>query len=138
VGGGQSAIALKFRAPGCYGAVELTYAPGTAIRSQGYPCDTSIELAGTDGIIWANHFYGKMAETPWIEIRRGKKYFAHGIGSGMSVEWPDAVRASAAHFASRAANGTAPKPGIARHAHALKVILAAIESSESGNEIHIV
>jgi len=137
-GGGQSMIALKFKSAGCYGVVELTYAPGTAIRTEGYPCDASIELAGTDGIIWANHFYGKMTETPWLEVRRGKKYFSLGIASGMAVEWPDAVRASAAHFATNAAYGTAPKPGIERSRSALKVILAAIEASESGSEIHLI
>jgi hypothetical protein len=78
-----------------------------------------------------------MSETPWLEVRRGKKYFSLGIGSGMELEWPDAVRASAVHFASRAAHGMSPKPGVARHHHALKVILAAIEASESGAGIKI-
>jgi predicted dehydrogenase len=135
--GGQGLIGLKFKAPGCYGALELTYSPEMSIRTEGYPCDVSFEIAGTDGIIWVNHFYGKMTETPWIEIRRGKKYFSLGIGSGMKLEWPDAVRASAAHFAKRIAHGATPKPDIALHRLALKILLSARDAAETGTEIKV-
>jgi len=135
--GGQSLIGLKFKQPGLYGVIELSYAPKTSIRSDGYPCDASIELAGTDGIIWANHFYGKMTETPWLEVRRGKKYYALGIGSGMALEWTDALRASAAHFACQAARRGQPRPNVTRHFRALEILTAAIDAAESKNEIHI-
>ena len=130
-------IGLKFKSPGCFGSVELSYAPKTAIRSAGWPCDASIEIAGTDGIIWANHFYGKMSETPWVEVRRGKKYFSFGIGSGMDLDWEDAVKARASHFAIRAAHGTVSKPDIRLNLHGVRVMAAAIESSETGAEIHL-
>ncbi len=135
--GGQSLIALKFKQPGLYGVMEFSYAPNTAVRSEGYPCDTSMELAGTDGIIWANHFHGKMTETPWLEVRRGKKHYVLGIGSGMALEWTDALRASAAHFAEQAARGGHPRPNVARHFHGLEILTAALEAAESKSEIHL-
>lgn len=135
--GGQAMIGFKCKAAGRYGVLEFTYAPQTAIRTEGHPCDASIEIAGTDGIIWMNHFYGKMTETPWIEVRRGKKYFSYGIGSGLELDWADAVRASAAHFAHRAARDAAPRPEIAKHYRALKILLAAREASETSSEIKV-
>ncbi len=135
--GGQSVIAMKLRAPGCYAVIELSYSPKTSIRTKGWPCDASIELAGTDGIIWANHFYGKLTETPWIEIRRGKKYFSLGIGSGLDVEWEDAVRDCAVAFAESAAYGSPLKQDIKKHLHAVRVVSAAIESSSSNESVRI-
>ncbi|HOY62481.1 MAG: Oxidoreductase family, NAD-binding Rossmann fold [bacterium ADurb.Bin236] len=135
--GGQGMVCCKFKDPGRYGVFELTYSPEADIRADAYPCDFSIETAGTDGIIWMNHFYGKMTETPWIEVRRGKKYYSMGIGSGMEVSWASALKESAAHFASRVARGGAPGPDIRAHARALKVLHASAESASAKKEIFI-
>lgn len=99
-GGGQAVIGLKYAQLGCYGVIELTYAPETAIRTDGIPCQDNIEISGTDGIIWARHFHGKMTEEPWLEVRRGTKHYTFGIASGMKLEWGDCLQASAQHFLS--------------------------------------
>jgi predicted dehydrogenase len=135
--GGQGMVCCKFKDPGRYGVFELTYSPGADIRADAYPCDFSIETAGTDGIIWMNHFYGKMTETPWLEVRRGKKYYSMGIGSGMEVSWASALKASATHFATRAAADAPPRADIRIHSRALKVLLAAAESASTKKEIRV-
>jgi len=133
--GGRSMIGLKFRRDGLYGFFDITFSPQTTIRTEGYPCDAAIEIAGTDGIMWLNHFYGKMTETPWIEVRRGKKYYSLGIGSDMAVDWSAAVRASAAHFVRCISSGRKPTPDATTHIRALRVLLAAREAAANRSEV---
>lgn len=135
--GGQSIVGFKYVAEGCYGFLDNTFAPGTTIRTDGLSCDDSIEVSGTDGIIWVNHFHGKMTEEPWIEIRRGKKYFSLGIGSDMKLDWKDSIAASAAHFIDCAATGRRPALNSSDALHALRLLLAAAESNAQRKEISI-
>ncbi|HOO57336.1 MAG TPA: Gfo/Idh/MocA family oxidoreductase [bacterium] len=135
--GGQALVGFKYKSPGRYGVLDLTYAPGTSIRTDGIPCDDRIEVAGTDGVIWANHFHGKMTEEPWIEVRRGKKHYTMGISSDMAVEWKDCIASSANHFLNCAAGRTRPVLSARAAIKALRFQLAAAEASENNREIKV-
>lgn len=135
--GGRAMAGLKYKAPGCYGHLDITYAPGSAIRSEGVPCDDSIEVAGSDGIMWARHFHGKMTEEPSLEIRRGKKHYTIGIGSGLDLAWDDALAASAAHFLDSVRRNKQPRLTPQGARSALKALLASRESSDSHSEVRI-
>lgn len=135
--GGQAVVAFKYKAPGCYGHFDLTYAPQTAIRTDGLPCDDTIEVAGTDGIIWARHFHGKMTEEPSIEVRRGKKCYSMGIGSGMETDWTDALRASAEHFLKSISKSRQPRLSANDAVKALKFLMATQEASDMRSEVRI-
>lgn len=135
--GGQAAVGFKYKAPGCYGHFDLTFAPQTAIRTTGLPCDETIEVAGTDGIIWVRHFHGKMTEEPSIEVRRGKKCFSFGIGSGMETDWVDALRASAGHFLKSVSGSRRPKLSGRDAMKALKFQIAAREAADTRAEVRI-
>ncbi|MFH1857290.1 MAG: Gfo/Idh/MocA family oxidoreductase, partial [Candidatus Omnitrophota bacterium] len=135
--GGQGVVGFKYKAPGCYGHFDLTYAPQTAIRTDGLPCDDTIEVAGTDGIIWARHFHGKMTEEPSIEVRRGKKCYSMGIGSGMRTEWTDSLRASAGHFLKSISRSRRPRLSGRDAMKALKFLAAAQEASDMRSEVKL-
>jgi len=135
--GGTAVVGFKYKAAGCYGVFDLTYAPGTAIRADCVPCDDQIEVAGTDGIIWANHFHGKMTEEPWLEVRRGKKHYTLGIGSDMAVEWKDCLGASARHFLECAAGRAKPRLSPRAALRALRFQLAAAEAARTGSEVKV-
>jgi predicted dehydrogenase len=135
--GGQAVVGCKFRAPGRYGVFEFTYAPDTEIRSEGMPVDDTLEVAGTDGIIWVNNFHGKLTEEPCIEVRRGKKHYTLGIGSGMAMDWEHSLHASATHFLSCIARGAPPELS-AKHARkALAVQCAAARAARENAEIFL-
>ena len=135
--GGAAVVGFKCKAPGCYGVLELTYAPGTEIRATGLPCDDTIEIAGTDGIIWANHLHGKLTEEPWLEVRRGKKHYTLGIGSGMELDWEHSLRASAQHFLKSVSSNKSP--GLTAHTaqKALAFMLAADQAVKENTEVLI-
>lgn len=134
---GQALIAFKCHAEGCFGVMDLTYAPETSIRTNGLPCDDQVEIAGSDGIIWVNHFHGKMTEEPWLEVRRGKKHYTLGTGSGMELDWESCLKFSAEDFIKSACAGKTPRHSIHESRKALKVILAAREAAETGATISV-
>lgn len=135
--GGQALAGFKCRQPGCYGIFDFTFAPGTSIRTSCLPCDDQVEIAGTDGIIWANHFHGKMTEEPWLEVRRGKKHYTIGIAGGIAVEWESALKASAEDFLTCAGNGSRPAHTTHESRRALKFLLAVVAASESGEMVKL-
>lgn len=135
--GGQAVIGFKTKAEGCYGVFDLTYAPGTAVRTDAIPCDDTLEVAGTDGIIWVRHFHGRMTEEPSIEVRRGKKCYSIGIGSGMKTDWRDSLAASAAHFLRAAENRTAPRLAAKEAQKALAALTAALKAAGVKHEVRI-
>lgn len=134
---GQALVAFKCRAEGCFGVMDMTYAPESAIRTEGLPCDDQVEIAGTDGIIWVNHFHGKMTEEPWLEVRRGKKHYTIGIGSGMELDWESCLKFSAEDFIKSSCAGKTPRHSIHESRKALKALLAAREAAETGATISV-
>lgn len=134
---GQALVAFKCRADGCFGVMDLTYAPETAIRTNGLPCDDQVELAGTDGILWVNHFHGKMTEEPSLEVRRGKKHYTMGIGSGMELEWESCLKYSVDDFLKSVVTGIPPQHTIHKSRKVLKIILAAHEAAECCGRISV-
>lgn len=134
---GQALVSFKCRADGCFGVMDLTYAPETAIRTNGLPCDDQVELAGTDGVLWVNHFHGKMTEEPSLEVRRGKKHYTMGIGSGMELEWESCLKFSADDFLKSVVTGKPPRHTIHESRKVLKIILAAHGAMETGDMVKI-
>lgn len=135
--GGRIVAGCKFRAPGRYGVFEHTFAPDTEIRATGLPVDDTLEIAGTDGIIWCNHFHGKLTEAPWIEVRRGKKHYTLGVGSGMALDWEQSLEASAAHFLERVARGRRPELSAAHARKALAVQIAVQTAARENKEVSV-
>jgi len=135
--GGQAIASFKCKAPGRYGFLDLTYAPGTSIRTAGFPCDDQVEIAGTDGIIWANHFHGKMTEEPWIEVRRGKKHYTLGIGSGMALDWEHSILRAAEDFVQCMIMDEPARPGFRKARKTLRFMAAAIDAADRNEKVNV-
>jgi len=97
--GGQGLVDCKFEYPGRYGLLECSFAPEMYIRSDHYPYDLDVEIAGTDGILWLQRGMAKRVQSPPITIRAGKQYCAFGVGSGLREDWEESYKNAADHFA---------------------------------------
>lgn len=118
--GGQALVIWKSKTPGRYGIMELSYSPQVKIRFEYMPCHDVIEISGSDGILWVNHFHGKLTEEPSIVVRRAKTYYQIGIESGMKREWSDALQESAKHFVSSVIRKRPPRPSLADQLRAIE------------------
>lgn len=135
VRGGQGHVIWKCREPGRFGVMEVVRAPEMQIRSDYFACDDSVEMSGTDGILWVNHCTARMTEAPAIEVRRGRTYYTLGAECGLRTDWADAWLDSADHFASSILRGRPPRPGIEAGKQALQFLLAARLSAATGEPV---
>ena len=133
--GGQGHVIWKCREPGRYGVMEIVRAPEMQIRSDYFPCDDTVEMSGTDGILWINHCTARMTEAPAIEVRRGRTYYTLGAECGLRTGWADAWYDSADHFATSILRGRPPRPGIEAGKQALQFLLAAKLSASTGEPV---
>ena len=96
--GGQGLVACQFAHPGRYGLLECVFAPHLFIRSDYFPYDLEVEIAGTDGIIWLRRGMAKRTQSPAIEVRVGQRAFSFGAASGIEEDWNWAYREAAVCF----------------------------------------
>jgi len=131
---GQAVVILMFRHPGRFGVLDLTLAPEMEIRSDYYPVHEIVEIAGTDGIIWANHCVGTMTQEPPIVVRGAKSYYQIGVERGLEADFSDAFAASASDLIRALLRKRRPRSTIAGSVRALKVLAAAVESARARQE----
>jgi|GEM_PF-3278476 len=69
---GQNAwlVSYRFVAPGRYGFLEAVLSPDLRFNSDGPSIDDSIEITGTDGIIWLRNLNGLLTEAPRFAMKR--------------------------------------------------------------------
>ncbi|RJO65067.1 MAG: gfo/Idh/MocA family oxidoreductase [Myxococcales bacterium] len=63
-------VSYKFEAPGRYGVHEAVYSPDLYVHGDGPPVDDSIEITGTDGILWLRNLSAVMVEAPKLMLKR--------------------------------------------------------------------
>ena len=90
--GGQGLVNCKFSHPGRYGLLDCAFAPDLEIRSEYYPYDLELEIAGSDGIIWMNRGMAKRTQAPPIYVRVGQKAYSVGVECGLEEEWEAVYR----------------------------------------------
>jgi predicted dehydrogenase len=69
-GPGARMIAFKFAAAGRYGVHEAVFSPELTMQTDGMPVDNSIEITGTDGILWVRNLTATMVEAPKLMLKR--------------------------------------------------------------------
>lgn len=131
---GQALVILMFRHPGRFGVLDLTLAPEMEIWSDYYPVHEIVEIAGTDGVIWANHCIGTMTQEPPIVVRGAKRYYQIGVERGLEANFSEAFEASASDLIHALLREGRPRSTIAGSVRALKVLAAAVESARAGQE----
>ncbi|HPQ67940.1 MAG TPA: Gfo/Idh/MocA family oxidoreductase [bacterium] len=65
--------AYKFKADSRYGVHEMVFSPELEVMSEGAPTDDSIEITGTDGILWIRNLTALMVEAPKLMLKRKDK-----------------------------------------------------------------
>jgi hypothetical protein len=106
VKGGQGLINCKFVHPGRYGLLECTYAPELHVRSDFFPHDLEVEIAGTDGILWLSRGMGKRTQAAPLRVRVAREASTIGVECGLEEEW-SSVYATAAGEMVRMVSGRA-------------------------------
>jgi predicted dehydrogenase len=106
VRGGQGLIDCKFTHPGRYGLMECTYAPEMHVRSDYYPYDLEVEIAGSDGIVWLTRGMGKRVQEAPLRLRVAREASTIGVECGLEEEW-SAVYRNAASDLVRMVSGQA-------------------------------
>ena len=98
--GRQGIVSVKFKDAGRYGMLECAHAPQMHIKSSQLPSSISIEVAGTDGISWANGASGELSQGPPLWVRVGKRSYPAGIETGMPCQWESVYEKITAHTIS--------------------------------------
>jgi predicted dehydrogenase len=96
--GGQAQVACQYSAGGRYGLLECVYAPEMYVRSDHWPHDLTVEVAGTDGVIWMRRGMAATTAEPPLFVRTGQSAYSIGIETGMTADWRDAYRAAVAEM----------------------------------------
>ena len=63
-------VSFKFQAAGRYGVHEAVYSPDLLIHTEVMPIDNSLEITGTDGILWLRNLTALMVEAPKLMLKR--------------------------------------------------------------------
>jgi len=135
--GGQALVIFKYKHPGRYGVLDLTLAPQMYIRSNYYPVHEIVEIAGTDGIIWANHCIGRMTEEPPIVVRLARRYYQIGVECELKTDLADAFSGSAHDVLMAILRNRAARSSLAESAEGLRFLLTAAESGRTGSELSV-
>ncbi|MEO0250301.1 MAG: Gfo/Idh/MocA family oxidoreductase [candidate division WOR-3 bacterium] len=135
--GGQILVSFKYTHPGRYGVLDRTVAPHMYVRSDYFPVHDTVEIAGTDGLIWVNHCMGKMTEEPPIVVRLARRYYQIGVECELKTDFSDCFYESARDFLTAIVKSRPHRSGISEAGKGLRFLLRAAESVRSGNELAV-
>jgi predicted dehydrogenase len=63
-------VSYKFQGESRYGVHEVVYSPDLLVQSEAAPTDDSVEITGTDGILWLHNLTATMVEAPKLMLKR--------------------------------------------------------------------
>ncbi|HPQ69427.1 MAG TPA: hypothetical protein PKW95_09870 [bacterium] len=106
--GGQGMIAVRHRAPGRYGMLEMIHAPQMTLPSAYYPYAVEAEASGTDGIAWLRRGMAQPSREAPLAVRVGKSAYTIGVERGLTADWDALYAHAAAHLRSLAAGQAQP------------------------------
>jgi predicted dehydrogenase len=121
-------------ASGILGSWIMSYSPGLYIRTRQYPANDSIEVTGSNGVLWVTRGHGHLTDLPPVIVAKGRTMDYH---HDVEADWAVSFQHATQHFldaieASRPAVLSAPD---AREI--LRVALAAGQSAQAGSPADI-
>ncbi len=126
-------ISVKFREIPHYGHLELLYSPRLAIESNYYATEDTIEITGSDGIIFLNGYFARMTNSPLLMMKHHDRVLIPG--GLILTSYNDAIRHCTDSIIAKVI-----KPGkyayrsLERAIGYLKVIEAALTSIATGSK----
>ncbi|NLH47550.1 MAG: Gfo/Idh/MocA family oxidoreductase [Myxococcales bacterium] len=128
-------VSFKFTAAGCYGFHEAVCSPGLAVQSVVMPVDHSLEITGTDGILWVRNLTGLMVEAPRLMLKR--KCQTTVWDDRVEYEMPAVLAQMRAHFVAVARGREKPGHTLEQAARALAVNEAVADSVRAARPIRL-
>jgi predicted dehydrogenase len=127
-----AAIMFKFKAPRCYGLLDVEHTPKMRIVSDYYADDDRIEIIGEKGIIFINRYTARTVDLPELMLFKDGKTTPIPVEG---TEWHDSFIATTHDFIDKLKSGGQPRLDGPTGKAVLQFTLAAIQSAATGREV---
>ena len=125
-------IMFQYKAPQCYGVLDIEYTPHMRIDSHYYADDDRIEIIGEKGILFINRYTAKTIDLPELMLFKDGKTTPIPVEG---VEWHDSFIAATRDCIVKLKKGGQPCLDGRTGKAVLQFSLAALESAASGREV---
>ena len=125
-------IMFQYKAPRCYGELDIEHTPKMRIYSDYYADDDRIEVIGEKGMIFINRYTARTVDLPELMLFKDGKTTAIPV---QGVEWHDSFTATTIDFIEKMNSGGQPRLDGPTGKAVLQFTLAALQSAETGKEV---
>jgi predicted dehydrogenase len=125
-------IMFQYKAPCCYGVLDIEHTPKMRINSLYYADDDRIEVIGEKGILFINRYTAKTVDLPELMLFKDGETTAIPVEG---VEWHDSFIAATEDCIEKLKQNAQPQLDGPTGKAVLQFTLAAIKSARTGNEI---
>jgi predicted dehydrogenase len=125
-------VMFQFKAPRCYGVLDIEHTPYTVIDSPYYADDDRVEIIGDLGILSINRYTARTVDLPELMLFKDGKTTAIPVEG---VEWHDSFIAATRDMIEKLRHGGQPKLDGPTGKAVLQFCLAALESARTGREV---
>jgi predicted dehydrogenase len=121
-------------ASGVLGSWIMSYSPGLHIHTQQYPANDSVEVTGSNGVLWVTRGHGHLTDLPAVIVAKGRTMDYH---DDVEADWALSFQHASQHFLD-AIEASRPAVLSAQDAReVLRVALAAGQSAQAGIPVDI-
>ncbi len=125
-------IMFQFKAPRCYGVLDIEHTPKMRIHSLYYADDDRVEIVGEKGILFINRYTAKTVDLPELVLFKDGKTTPIPVEG---VEWHDSFIAATQDCIEKLKVGQQPRLDGPTGREVLKFSLAALQSAATGREV---
>ncbi len=125
-------IMFRYKAPHCYGELDIEHTPKMRLYSQYYADDDRVEVIGEKGMLFINRYTARTVDLPELMLFKDGKTSAIQV---KGVEWHDSFIAATQDLFEKMKTGSQPRLDGAAGKTVLQIALAALESSRTGCEV---
>ena len=125
-------IMFQYKAPRCYGQLDIEHTPKMRIYSDYYADDDRIEVIGEKGILFINRYTARTVDLPELMLFKDGKTTPVPVEG---VEWHDSFIATTHDFIEKLKTGGQPRLDGPTGKAVLQFTLAALQSAATGREV---
>jgi predicted dehydrogenase len=127
-------IIFKYKAPHCYGELDIEYTPKMRIFSDYYADDDRIEVIGEKGILFINRYTARTVDLPELMLFKDGKTSSIPVEG---VEWHDSFTATTHGLIEQLKGGQPARLDGPTGKAVLQFTLAALQSAARGGEVRV-
>jgi predicted dehydrogenase len=127
-------VMWKYKEKHQYGYMQIDFTPGLHVRTFTQPVFRSVEVTGNNAKIFINRAEGQLLRQPVLFVRSKDKTTSYEL---IKDDWREIYPAMARDMIRSVLTGKSPRSSATSSRRALKLALAAKESSEKGEEIYL-